>query len=114
MYFLINESGFKLPIITFIPWIIISLFSKFLEILKPGGYVCIVDLYKDAPMFSIGGHKHHHVMPHKGFIPEDLCEELKKAGFVNTQIKEVSSINFKGADGKDIISKRFMIIAQGP
>jgi 2-polyprenyl-3-methyl-5-hydroxy-6-metoxy-1,4-benzoquinol methylase len=91
-----------------------SLFSKFLEILKPGGYVCIVDLYKDAPMFSIGGHKHHHVMPHKGFIPEDLCEELKKAGFVNTEIKEVSSINFKGADGKDIISKRFMIIAQGP
>lgn len=90
-----------------------SLFSKFLEILKPKGYLCITDLKKDAPMFDIGDH-HHHKMPHRGFIPEELCEKLKKSGFINTEIKEVSSIVFKGTNGHEIISERFMIIAQGP
>ena len=91
-----------------------SLFSKFLEMLKPKGYICITDLKKDAPMFNIGVHKHHHVMPHKGFIPEELCENIKKWGCVKTEIKSVSSIIYKGPNGEEIISERFMIIAQGP
>ena len=91
-----------------------SLFSKFLEMLKPKGYICITDLKKDAPMFNIGVHKHHHVMPHKGFIPEELCENIKKWGCVRAEIKSVSSIIYKGPNGKEIISERFMIIAQGP
>ena len=89
-----------------------SLFKKFVEILKPGGYLCLTDLKKDAPMFKIGGHSHHHKMPHNGFEPEKLCEELKKTGFISTEVKNVSSIVFKGGDGKDIISERFMIIAK--
>ena len=89
-----------------------SLFKKFLEILKPGGYLCITDLMKDAPMFHIGSHNHKHKMPHIGFEPEKLCEEIKKAGFISTDIRKVSSIIFKGSDGKDIISERFMIIAK--
>ena len=91
-----------------------SLFNKFLEMLKPKGYICITDLVKDAPMFNIGGHKHQHVMPHKGFDAEELCENIKKWGFVTTEIKKVSSIIFKGMNGEEIISERFMIIAQGP
>ena len=91
-----------------------SLFSKFLEMLKPKGYICITDLKKDAPMFNIGVHKHHHVMPHKGFIPEELCENIKKWGCVRAEIKSVSSIIYKGPNGEEIISERFMIIAQGP
>ena len=91
-----------------------SLFSKFLEMLKPKGYICITDLKKDAPMFNIGVHKHHHVMPHKGFIPEELCENIKKWGCVKTEIKSVSSIIYKGPNGEEIVSERFMIIAQGP
>ena len=91
-----------------------SLFKKFLEILKPKGFLCLTDLMKDAPMFNIGTHKHHHKMPHRGFIPEELCEEIKRAGFISTEIKEVSSIIYKGTNGSDIVSERFMIIAQGP
>ena len=91
-----------------------SLFSKFLEMLKPKGYICITDLKKDAPMFNIGVHKHHHIMPHKGFVPEELCENIKKWGCVRTEIKTVSSIIYKGPNGEEIISERFMIIAQGP
>ena len=91
-----------------------SLFSKFLEMLKPKGYICITDLKKDAPMFNIGVHKHHHVMPHRGFIPEELCENIKKWGCVRTEIKPVSSIIYKGPNGEEIVSERFMIIAQGP
>ena len=91
-----------------------SLFSKFLEMLKPKGYICITDLKKDAPMFNIGVHKHHHVMPHKGFIPEELCENIKKWGCVKTEIKSVSSIIYKGPNGEEIVSERFMIVAQGP
>ena len=91
-----------------------SLFSKFLEMLKPKGYICITDLKKDAPMFNIGVHKHHHVMPHRGFIPEELCENIKKWGCVKTEIKSVSSIIYKGPNGEEIVSERFMIIAQGP
>ena len=91
-----------------------SVFSKCLEILKPKGFLCITDLKKDAPMFNIGVHKHNHKMPHRGFVPEKLCEEMKKAGFKETEIKPVSSIVYKGPNGIDIISERFMIIAQGP
>ena len=91
-----------------------SLFSKFLEMLKPKGYICITDLKKDAPMFNMGVHKHHYVMPHRGFIPEELCENIKKWGCVRTEIKTVSSIIYKGPNGEEIISERFMIIAQGP
>ena len=91
-----------------------SLFNKFLELLKPKGYLCITDLIKDAPMFKIGGHKHHHVMPHQGFDPEEFCENIKKWGFIKTEIKSVSSIIFKGDKGEEIVSERFMIIVQGP
>ena len=91
-----------------------SIFSKFLEILKPKGFVCVTDLRKNAPMFNIGGHQHKHKMPHRGFIPEDLCKEMKKAGFITTEVIRISSIVFKGPDGKNIDSERFMIMAQGP
>ena len=91
-----------------------SLFDKFLEMLKPKGYICITDLVKDAPMFNIGGHKHHHVMPHRGFDKEELCENIKKWGCTKTEIKNVSSIIFKGMNGEEVVSERFMIIAQGP
>ena len=91
-----------------------SLFNKFLELLKPKGYLCITDLKKDAPMFNIGGHKHHHVMPHRGFDPEELCKDIKSWGFFKTEIKSVSSIIFKGDNGEKVVSERFMIIAQGP
>ena len=91
-----------------------SIFSKFLQILKPKGFLCVTDLVKNAPMFNIGEHKHRHKMPHKGFEPEELSKEMKKAGFISTEVIKISSIIFKSPDNKDIISERVMIIAQGP
>ena len=93
-----------------------SLFAKFLEILKPKGFLCLTDLKKNAPMFDLCAHGHHnHKMPHRGFDPEELSQELKKAGFINTEINtKISSIVYKGTNGHEIISERFMIIAQGP
>ena len=91
-----------------------SIFSKFLEILKPKGFVCITEYVKNAPMFDIEEHGQRHKLPHRGFNAKELCKVLIKIGFINTEIKGVSSINYKGDDGKDIISERYMIIAQGP
>ena len=90
-----------------------SLFKCFLKIMKPHSYLCITDLKKDAPMFSLHSHGDH-IMPHKGFVAEELCNELEKSGFVKTEIMPASNIIFKTKDGKEIISERFMIFAQSP
>ena len=90
-----------------------SLFKCFLKIMKPKAYLCLTDLKKNAPMFNIHSHHAHH-MPHKGFSPEELCKELEKAGFIKTEIKPASNISFITEEGKEIISERFMIFAQGP
>ena len=53
-------------------------------------------------------------MPHRGFDKEELCENIKKWVCTKTEIKNVSSIIFKGMNGEEVVSERFMIIAQGP
>ena len=70
-----------------------ELFKCFLKLLKPKGYLCLSDLMKDAPMFKLRGTAHK--MPHIGFIPNELCDKLIKAGFAKTEIKPASSIIFK-------------------
>ena len=66
-----------------------SLFKCFLSILKPNGYLVITDLKKDATMFNLEPLKNHHKMPHKGFVPEELCKKLETFGFIKTEIKPV-------------------------
>ena len=90
-----------------------SLFKCFLKIMKRNSYLCVTDLKKDAPMFSLHRDPSHH-MPHRGFVPEELCQELQKAGFIKTEIKPASDIKFITKEGKEIISERFMIFAQSP
>jgi len=91
-----------------------SLFKCFLKIMKPKTYLCLTDLKKDAPMFSMVIHHHSHKMPHRGFVPEELCKELEKAGFVKTEIKPASDIIFTTKEGQKLVSERFMIFAQSP
>ena len=91
-----------------------SLFKCFLKLMKPHTYLCLTDLKKDAKMFDLQIHHHDHKMPHRGFVPEELCELLKKAGFIKTEIKPASDIIFTTHDGKEIISERFMIFAESP
>ena len=90
-----------------------SLFKCFLKIMKSKSYLCLSDLKKDAPMFSLHTNSSHH-MPHRGFVPKELCQELQKAGFINTEIKPASDIKFITKEGKEVISERFMIFAQSP
>ena len=90
-----------------------SIFSKFIQLLKPKGFLCITDLRKNAPMFDIGEHKHHN-LTNRGFEPHELCKELKKVGFIMTEVIRISNIVHKRIKGNDIFSERFMIIAQGP
>ena len=89
-----------------------NLFKVFLNLLKPKGYLCLSDMKKNAPMFDL--HSPKHKMPHKGFDQEELCNELKKAGFVKTEIKPASNIVYHNKEGKEISSERFIILAQGP
>ena len=91
-----------------------SLFKCFLKLMKPHTYLCLTDLKKDAKMFDLQIHHHDHKMPHRGSVPEELCELLKKAGFIKTEIKPASDIIFTTHDGKEIISERFMIFAESP
>lgn len=90
-----------------------SLFKCFLKLMKPHTYLCLTDLKKDAKMFDLQIH-HNHKMPHRGFVPEELCQILKKAGFIKTEIKPASDIIFTTHDGEEIISERFMIFAESP
>ena len=90
-----------------------SIFTKFIQLLKPKGFLCITDLRNDAPMFDIGEHKNH-IMKYRGFEPHELCKELKKVGFVTTEVIRISRIVHKRINGKEFFSERFMIIAEGP
>ena len=89
-----------------------NLFKSFFNLLRPKGYLCLSDLKKNAPMFDLNGPKHK--MPHRGFDQEELCDELKKTGFIKTEIKPASNIVFHSKEGKKIISERFIILAQRP
>ena len=91
-----------------------SLFKCFLRIMKPKSYICITDLKKDAPMFDLFPSHHQHKMPHRGFVPEELCKELEKNGFTNMQVKPAMNIVYPDKDGKDVSSERFMIFGQAP
>jgi tRNA (cmo5U34)-methyltransferase len=55
-----------------------SIFAKFYEMLLPGGFLAIADLYKEDGSFHGEG-----VDVHLGFDPEQLINELLIAGFNN-------------------------------
>jgi len=58
------------------------IFEKFFDMLQPGGYLAIADLYTEDGSFHGPD-----VIVHKGFEPEGLCVSLKSKGFVQTDYK---------------------------
>ena len=117
--FMDNYKGEKLDLITVGMVLhhiedIISLFNLFYKNLKENSYLCLTDFYENSPLFNIktGEKKHHHKLPHKGFNPEKLCENLKECGFKETKIiKEIPMI-VHDEENKEIVCDRYMIIAK--
>ena len=63
-----------------------SIFIKFSEMLKPGGYIAIADLYPEDGSFHGEG-----FTGHKGFDTKELSDRLSKAGFKLLQKKNALS-----------------------
>lgn len=55
-----------------------AILEKFFDMLKPGGYIAIADLYPEDGSFHDPGMEVHH-----GFDPGELSIKLKKTGFGN-------------------------------
>lgn len=60
-----------------------SILKTFYEMMNPGGYLAIADLFPEDGSF----HGMEVVDVHRGFDPEELSELLRSAGFKNTTFK---------------------------
>jgi tRNA (cmo5U34)-methyltransferase len=60
-----------------------SIFTKFYEMLIPGGFLAIADLYKEDGSFHGEG-----VDVHLGFDPEELKQQLLAVGFINVHFEK--------------------------
>lgn len=63
------------------------IFDKFHELLNPGGYLAVADLYTEDGSFH-GEDKD----VHRGFDPEELSDLLKEKGFEKTEFRTVFEI----------------------
>jgi tRNA (cmo5U34)-methyltransferase len=84
-----------------------SIAGKFHELLKPGGYLAIADLYSEDGSFHGEG-----FTGHKGFDPDELARTISKAGFNDISHKECFVINKKSSDGTMKQYPVFMIVAE--
>jgi tRNA (cmo5U34)-methyltransferase len=84
-----------------------SITRKFHELLKPGGYLAIADLYSEDGSFHGEG-----FTGHKGFDPDELAHTISKTGFNDVSHKECFVINKKISDGTIKRYPVFMIIAK--
>ena len=78
-----------------------DIITKFFNLLNPGGYLAVADLYTEDGSFHGDG-----FTGHKGFNPEDLSDILSKAGFKNINYHKCFVINKKITDK---VTKKFDI-----
>jgi tRNA (cmo5U34)-methyltransferase len=84
-----------------------SITGKFHELLKPGGYLAIADLYAEDGSFHGEG-----FTGHNGFDPDELAHTINKTGFNDISHKECFVINKKISDGTMKQYPLFMIVAK--
>ena len=60
-----------------------SILKRFIELLNPGGYLAIADLYPEDGSFHGEGFEGH-----KGFDPEKLSSTLREIGFSDISVKK--------------------------
>jgi len=86
-----------------------DIITKFYNLLNPGGFLAIADLYSEDGSFHGEG-----FTGHKGFDPADLSSLFLKAGFKNINHQLCFVINKKITDTETKKFDVFLIIAQRP
>ena len=86
-----------------------NIILKVYNLLNPGGYLAIADLYSEDGSFHGEG-----FTGHKGFDPAELSRLLLKPGFENITQRQCFVINKKISDTKTKQFDVFLLIAQRP
>jgi tRNA (cmo5U34)-methyltransferase len=86
-----------------------NIITKFFNLLSPGGYLAIADLYTEDGSFHGKG-----FTGHKGFDPEKLSAILLKSGFRKTSHHQCFVINKKISDFETKQFAVFLITSQHP
>ena len=86
-----------------------DIITKFYNLLNPGGFLVIADLYTEDGSFHGEG-----FTGHKGFDPSDLSSMLLKSGFKNITHHKCFVINKKISDAVTKEFDVFLLIAQRP
>jgi tRNA (cmo5U34)-methyltransferase len=86
-----------------------SIIKKFYNIINPGGYLAIADLYPEDGSFHREGFKGH-----PGFSPDKLSEIIKKQGFREISVRKCFTINKKITDSNSGQFNVFLLIARHP
>ena len=86
-----------------------NIITKFYNLLNPGGFLAIADLYTEDGSFHGEG-----FAGHKGFDPADLSGELLKSGFQNITHHQCFVINKEISVAKTKQFNVFLLKAQRP
>jgi 2-polyprenyl-3-methyl-5-hydroxy-6-metoxy-1,4-benzoquinol methylase len=86
-----------------------DIITKFYNLLNPGGYLAIADLYSEDGSFHGEG-----FTGHKGFDIEKLSASIKKQGFTDISHRKCYTINKKVSDTVTKPFDVFLIIAKRP
>ena len=84
-----------------------NIIRKFYNLLNPGGFLAIADLYKEDGSFHGEG-----FTGHKGFDVEILAEQIIKHGFKSVSHQKCFVINKKFSDNKTKHFDVFLLIAK--
>jgi ubiquinone/menaquinone biosynthesis C-methylase UbiE len=86
------------------------IFRKFYEMIKPGGYLAIADLYPEDGSFHGEGFEGH-----KGFDTNILADKLREYGFGNISARKCFEINKKISETESRQFDVFLLIGfRGP
>ncbi len=86
-----------------------DILNKFFNLLNPGGFLALADLYPENGSFHGEG-----FTGHKGFDPAKLSELLSKAGFNNISHRQCFVINKEISDSVKKQFKVFLLTANRP
>ncbi|HBE42870.1 MAG TPA: class I SAM-dependent methyltransferase [Bacteroidales bacterium] len=84
-----------------------GIINKFFDMLQPGGFLAIADLYPEDGSFHGNGFNGH-----KGFDPEELSSLLEKTGFRNITVKKCFEINKQITDKELKHFDLFLMVAE--
>jgi ubiquinone/menaquinone biosynthesis C-methylase UbiE len=83
-----------------------NIIAKFSDLLNPGGFLAIADLYPEDGSFHGEG-----FMGHNGFDPDELSEIIHQNGFTDISYSECFAVNRKISDNETKKYPIFLIIA---